>query len=103
MRIHLLRHGQTIAPAGVMLGATDIALSAAGRKQAAILARRIPENICCICSPMLRARQTLDCLQEYEATLSEIILDKRLEEMDFGDWELKTFAEIIADGIDISG
>lgn len=103
MIIHLIRHGQTIIPAGVMLGATDIVLSPAGRQQARSIAGRIPANVSCICSPMLRARQTLECLQEYVGICSDIIFDERLREIDFGDWEMKTFTEIIAAGIDISG
>lgn len=102
MRIHLLRHGQTIAPAEVMLGATDIALSPVGRKQAQILGRRIPDNISWICSPMLRAKQTLESLHDY-GDISEVMFDERLREINFGDWEMKTFTEIIAGGIDISG
>jgi alpha-ribazole phosphatase len=103
MRIHLLRHGQTIAPAGVMLGATELALSPVGREQARILGRRIPQDIPCICSPMLRAKQTLECLEEGGNIFSELIFDKRLREINFGAWEMKTFAEIIGGGVDISG
>lgn len=103
MLIHLLRHGRTIAPAGVMLGATDIVLSPVGIKQARTLARRLPENIFCICSPMLRAKQTLECLQEQGTMPAEVVFDERLREMDFGEWELKTFNEIVAAGHDISG
>ncbi len=101
MKIHLIRHGETIAPVGVMLGATDIVLSAAGRKHAGSIAYKIPANTFCICSPMLRARQTLACLQEH-GILSEVIFDDRLREMDFGDWEMKTFSEIVFSGYDLS-
>ncbi len=103
MRIHLIRHGQTIAPAGVMLGATDVALSPVGRQQAVNLAQRIPENIFCLCSPMLRAKQTLEHLLERGEMFSEVVFDERLREMNFGDWEMQTFSEITAGEADISG
>jgi broad specificity phosphatase PhoE len=43
---------------------------------------------------MLRASQTLDCLRH--CGTEHPIYDERLREIDFGNWEMKTFAEIAA-------
>ena len=99
-QLHLLRHARTTAPSGVLAGATDLALSHQGFLQAERLAARLPKGLPCLCSPMRRCRQTLEKLQDGGA-VSEVHFDTRLREMDFGNWEMKTFAEITDNGADI--
>ncbi len=45
---------------------------------------------------MLRTRQTLQIIEQNGCTLDAVHYDDRLREMDFGSWELKTFADIAA-------
>ncbi len=93
IRLHLLRHARTTAPSGSLVGSTDVDLSESGMRQARELARRLPDDVPCLCSPMLRCRQTLNRLQA-NGVASDVVFDERLREMDFGDWEMKTFSEL---------
>lgn len=97
LRLHLLRHGPAAAPPGSLLGSTDAPLSGHGLSR---LDRLIEPHLQTVthwfCSPKLRARQTLAYLRDKGCPVSEVAHDDRLREIDFGEWELKTFAEIIA-------
>jgi alpha-ribazole phosphatase len=92
-----VRHAQ-IAPqyAGRYVGRTDVPLARHGVQQAeklvALLRSRKPER--CVCSPLLRARQTAEVLCEPIGLPVEV--DEDLREIDFGHWEGRTFAEIAA-------
>lgn len=96
MRLLLARHGETGDQyAGRYIGATDLPLSARGRQQARRLRERLPTGIGrCLCSPMLRARQTAELALAGSDCRVEIL--DPLREVDFGRWEGLSFAEIVA-------
>lgn len=91
----LLRHGE-IPPGyrGRYVGRTDPALDETGRRQAAghreAFAAGRPELLCC--SPLRRARESAALALPGYA----VRYDERLREIDFGDWENLSFAEIEA-------
>jgi broad specificity phosphatase PhoE len=93
--IVFVRHGQT-APnrAGVLLGRSDPPLTSLGEEQstrvAAVLAREAPAAI--VSSPLLRARATADAIAG--ATGVEVEIDERLIEINYGEWEGLSFAEL---------
>ena len=91
MKIAFLRHGPTAwNEAGRIQGHADIPLSDAGL--ARMMTLRMPFTCPRIyCSPLLRARQTAEAL-----ALREPILDARLREQNWGDWEGLTRDEILA-------
>ena len=91
MKIAFLRHGPTEwNAAGRIQGHTDIALSEAGLAKMAAL--RLPFAFARVyASPMLRARQTAQALD-----LQDPILDARLMEQNWGDWEGLTRDEILS-------
>lgn len=91
MRIAFLRHGPTAwNEAGRIQGHTDIPLSEAGlAKMAALRLSFICPRV--YCSPLLRARQTAQALG-----LDNPVLDDRLREQHWGDWEGLTRDEILA-------
>lgn len=95
--MHLLRHSPTTAPPGCLLGSTDVPLSGEGLSR---LNGLIEPHLQTVerwhCSPMLRARQTLAHLREHGCPVRHPVEDERLREIDFGRWEMKTFAEIAA-------
>ena len=98
MKLALLRHGPTDWNAsGRVQGRVDTALSEAGR--AKMRALRPPqgfETAVVYCSPKRRARETAACLG-----LTNIRLDARLVEQNWGEWEGLTRAEMLArDGAD---
>ncbi|KMJ44025.1 alpha-ribazole phosphatase [Xenorhabdus khoisanae] len=87
MRIFLVRHGQTQANIdGVFCGKTDLPLTEVGVKQAQQLAIAL-KNITfqsVHCSKKQRAHQTAQIISS-----SGIQNDSRLNELDFGAWELR--------------
>ncbi len=91
--IYLLRHGDT-GKQGCYLGATDVPLSAKGLAQVRDTAKTLRQkNIDRVfCSPMLRCRQTFEQLE----LANPYRIDELLKEVDFGRWEGKSFAEIVA-------
>lgn len=91
MKIAFLRHGPTAwNEAGRIQGHTDIPLSDAGLAKMAGL--RLPFTVPRIySSPLLRARQTAQALG-----LDNLLLDDRLREQHWGDWEGLSRDEILA-------
>jgi probable phosphoglycerate mutase len=93
MRLALLRHGVTDWNRERRLqGRADVPLSAAGA--AAMAGLRLPRQLDgarIYCSPLQRARQTAALLG-----CAEPIVEPRLIEMDWGDYEGRTIAELRA-------
>ncbi|HHB77037.1 MAG TPA: hypothetical protein ENK84_10940 [Desulfobulbus sp.] len=101
LHLHFIRHGRTTAPGGALLGTTEVPLSQEGRRQCTRLGRRLPKGLPCLCSPMLRTTETQEELMK-QGVVSGVVFDDRLREIDFGRWEMKTFAELEQEGADIS-
>ena len=76
------RHGQTAAnAAGLLLGRADVELDDTGRRQAAALAEAVGPADVVVSSPLRRALQTA------EAFRGEVVVDERLIELDYGEWD----------------
>ena len=91
MKLALLRHGPTDwNAAGRIQGHTDIPLSSAGLARMAALRLPFPANRV-YASPLLRARQTAEAL-----ALADPVLDARLMEQHWGQWEGLTRDQIFA-------
>lgn len=91
MELYFLRHGAT--PGNILgqyIGITDQPLAPEGVAQARALASRYPVPEMLWVSPMKRAKQTAKLLFP-GINLIEIEL---LHELDFGDWEEKTWEEV---------
>jgi probable phosphoglycerate mutase len=93
---YLLRHGETEWNAeNRFCGRTDVPLSEAGRRQAKSLAERLKplpfEAL--YSSPLKRALETARLISEFVGL--QPIPDQRLVELDYGQWEGKTLAEIM--------
>lgn len=88
----MLRHGATHLE-NCYLGSTDIDIDERGRQQVIrqkdFLAARHISGV--ICSPKQRCISTCTLLE----IPSRISYDQRLQEIDFGEWEGKTFTEIV--------
>ncbi len=94
-KIILIRHGQTTGnKQGKLYGNTNIQLSAEGIKQAKLLAQNFP--VCRIdslyASDLSRAYDT--ALYVSKRFCCDIIINKNLREMNFGEWEGLTYQEI---------
>ena len=90
-KIYLLRHGEPIIT-GRFIGASDIPLSESGKKyissQQPLVSSFSYGQIWC--SPLTRCLETLELL----SLGAEVEVDSRLREINFGEWECKTFTEI---------
>ena len=96
-KLLLVRHCET-APEyyGKFVGSSDVDLGPAASEQAARLAEVItaghnPELV--FCSPMGRARKTLELMGQPGLT-GKMMVEPDLREIDFGRWEGKSFEEI---------
>ncbi len=103
INLRLVRHGHTIwSDTGGVAGRTDIDLSDKGRASVNALAKTFRHEAMAtqwFCSPMTRTRETADIIRTVlESTrsysLPELVFDKRLVELDFGDWEGQTWDEV---------
>ena len=93
----LVRHGRTSAnAAGLLQGRVDNELDETGVQQADEIAAALcgtdqrPARI--ISSPLLRARQTAQATAELTGT--EITIDERWAELDYGEWDGLPISEI---------
>ncbi len=99
--LFLVRHGE-VSNTGAYIGSSDLPLTEAGRSQALSMARTLPSSpVRCLCSPLLRARQTAGIVARYHDLAPEYIAD--LREIDFGRWEGLTFPDIEASDPELVG
>lgn len=95
MTLSLVRHGET-APnrEGRLLGRADPELTVLGRTQAerlgARFAARTPGLV--VSSPLLRCRETATAIAD--ACGLEVVVDERLVEIDYGEWDLVPLEEL---------
>ncbi len=97
-RLLLVRHALPDgAPKGSFLGKTDLPITDEGRSQSKelrdLITRFAPDV--CYTSPLLRARQTAEIILDGTDIPTQV--DEELREIDFGQWELKTFDQIAAE------
>ncbi len=93
-QLYLLRHGPAAVESGLLVGSTDVGLNGKGLVRLGSLNRQLADVDVWYCSPMLRARQTLASLRQHINIKQEILYDDRLREIDFGRWEMQSFADI---------
>jgi alpha-ribazole phosphatase len=86
--IYLLRHGELVQT-GILCGRTDIALSDLGKQQLIDATSTLPRMSHCFSSPLIRCRIfAQEYCQHHELSLQ---VDTHLQEMDFGDWDGKSY------------
>jgi len=97
LKVYLLRHGETAynADGNRYCGRTDIELTAKGLRQAKFVFEQLRDTKidAVYSSPLFRAKRTA----EIASGGREVMVDERLIEVDFGDWEGKTKEEFIAE------
>lgn len=87
MQVFLIRHPRPVIEAGRCYGRLDVDCEDP-QPVAHTLRVQIPTGTPVIASPLRRARRLA------EAMTSQVQIDGRLSEIDFGDWEGKTWDEI---------
>ena len=94
MEIYLVRHTKVAVPPGIVYGHTDVSLSDSFEEEAAVVRKKV-EGICCDAvwsSPLSRCVR----LANY-CGFRNIQTDDRLKELNFGEWEMKSWDEISQD------
>jgi broad specificity phosphatase PhoE len=94
-RLYLVRHGETTGESRIRLnGATDVALSEHGQAQMrAVRDHLMPTSVdLAVSSPLVRSHESATIIRGTKAYDIDVIDGFR--EIDFGDWETWTFAEV---------
>ena len=100
--VYIVRHGQTDWNVEERLqGQADIDINAQGRGEAAGNGRRLagliadPQDFDFVASPMIRTRHTMELVRQAMGLPAQgYSTDPRLMEMNFGDWQGYTIAEV---------
>ncbi len=95
MKLWLIRHAPVALPDGLCYGISDAparadATADAARAVAAALPRHVPVWV----SGLMRSQQLAAALQRERTDLGAARVDNRLNEMDFGQWEMQPWAAI---------
>lgn len=93
MEIHLIRHPQVNVPSGICYGQTDVDLSKEGLDAVANLQLNETYDLF-YSSPLERCKVLADSISD------QFIMDERLQELNFGTWEMKSWEAIPKDEID---
>lgn len=95
MKLWLLRHAPVTLGPGLCYGASDVPADAALTREAArTFAPMPPEGTPVWVSGLIRAQQLAGALQAERPDLGAARIDTRLNEMDFGCWELKPWEQV---------
>lgn len=102
MNLWLLRHAQVDLPSGLCYGMTDApALAGATAGAAFDLAQVLPARPALLwMSGLQRTHQLTHALRAHRPDLPEPLIDTRLNEMDFGQWEQQPWDSIPRDAFD---
>jgi len=101
-RLLLVRHGETDwTVQGRFLGHTDRPLNDRGQRQAAAIAKALSSEMIhtIYTSDLGRALTTAQAIAGFQESLhneAPVVPDSRLREVDFGEWDGLTYAEILA-------
>jgi len=95
MEIYLIRHTKPLVEKGICYGQSDIDVRNTFDIEAEKLIQWLPQELDILySSPLLRCIKLSEKIQESFINKPKIIHDKRLIEMNFGDWELKKWDEL---------
>lgn len=92
MLIYIIRHGETNLNAlGVLQGRLDEPLNQEGRDLAVVTGQEMKDIHfdACYSSPLVRAKETAEIVLKESGNDIPIIIEERIQEMDFGDMEGK--------------
>lgn len=98
MQIVLIRHPRPRIAAGVCYGASDVPLAEAAIHAAIRVKPFLDAEAPLFSSPLRRCRELAACLGAHQA--NPPTLDARLAEIDFGEWELKSWDAIGSAALD---
>jgi len=94
MEIYLIRHTTPKIDKGICYGQSDIDVQKSFEDEVDAIKKNIPtsiEDVAVYSSPLIRCKKLAQCFS------NEITFDKRLMEVNFGDWELQPWGAINED------
>jgi alpha-ribazole phosphatase len=91
MEVYLVRHTETVCEKGVCYGQSDVAIAEPYLPIFENIKQQLPANAVYYSSPLVRCKMLASYISK------EVTIDSRLIEMNFGDWELKSWDEISPD------
>jgi alpha-ribazole phosphatase len=94
VQLYLIRHPTPQIATGICYGRTDLALAEHVAAAAARVAAQLPAQIPVFSSPLQRCRLLAEALHPAP------LIDPRLQEMDFGEWEMTPWDRIQREAID---
>ena len=95
MTLWLMRHAPVLLPAGICYGASDVpADDGASREAARRAAQQLPQGLTVRVSGLQRAQQLASHLATFRPDLPTAIVDPRLNEMNFGCWEMQAWNSV---------
>lgn len=94
-RLWLVRHPPVAVERGICYGRSDVALAAPVAAAAATLRDELPTGATILSSPLRR------CADLARALSDTVIFDHRLQEMDFGEWEMRRYDTLPRADIDL--
>ncbi len=101
MKLWLLRHAPVMLGPGLCSGSSDVPAHAALTREAAMaVSPLLPPGTPVWVSGLLRAQQLAAALQVERSDLGAARIDTRLNEMDFGVWELQRWDSVPPDAFD---
>jgi len=86
--LYLLRHGEIATP-GILAGKTDVPLSEYGVKQIVQVTDSLVAIERCISSPLARCYERANHFSQQQGLA--LMVEDRLQEMNFGDWDGKSY------------
>ena len=95
--LYLIRHPKPEVDPSLCYGAVDLPLAEDAAAVASRLTPLLPADARVVSSPLSRARLLA------EALATRVNTDARLAELDFGEWEMKPFADIPPEGFEVWG
>lgn len=95
MEIYLIRHTKPFIEKGICYGQSDIDVLETFNEESKKLIQWLPKDIDILySSPLKRCLMLSQKIQNAMVLKPDIVTDKRIIEMNFGDWEMKKWEEI---------
>jgi alpha-ribazole phosphatase len=93
MEVYLVRHTETVCEKGICYGQSDVGIREPYDVIFESILNQLPQDAVLYSSPLQRCVVLAKHIQK-NSKIESIIEDSRLMEMNFGDWELKSWDDI---------
>lgn len=93
MEVYLVRHTETVCEKGICYGQSDVGIRDPFDNVFESILKQLPQDAVLYSSPLQRCVILAKHIQE-KIQVASITEDSRLMEMNFGDWELKSWDDI---------